>query len=263
MKRFPYIFVVVSILLIACGSLAGLSPAATATPLPTNTLEPTFTPLPTETSTPLPTSTPDAAATQMSKATETAGDVLAELDKYLGTDSDIPYQDGHLIWEQNKKLSLNLTGPDKGFLVIDDNLTAGDFIFKADITWEASGILICGAVFRSEPDLAKGAQYMFSYLRLSGLPAWELDVYQYGRYQNTPSKFQTSGTLDLSNGATNQFIIAAQDDEFTIYINRVREGRFYDYGKQRSAGNFGFYGEQDSGKGTCEIENAWIWSLDQ
>src|ERR1044071_6137713 len=100
MKRFPYIFVFVSILLISCGNLAGLSPAATATALPTNTLEPTFTPLPTETSTPLPTSTPDAAATQMAKATETAGDVLADLDKYLGTDSDIPYQDGRLIWQQ-------------------------------------------------------------------------------------------------------------------------------------------------------------------
>ena len=131
MKRFPYIFVVVSILLISCGSLAGLSPAATATTLPTNTLAPTLTPLPTETSTPLPTSTPDAAATEMAKATETAGDVLADLDNYLGADSDIPYQDGRLIWQQADKLTLNLTGPDKGFLEIDDNLTAGNFIFKA------------------------------------------------------------------------------------------------------------------------------------
>ncbi|MEP7133945.1 MAG: hypothetical protein ABI904_03335 [Chloroflexota bacterium] len=266
MKRFPYILVLVSIFTLACGSLAGLSPSPTpiATSLPpTNSPEPTFTPLPTDTATPLPTSTPDTAATQSAKATESASDVLAELDKYLGTDSDIPYKDGRLVWQQNKKLSLNLSGPDHGFLAIDDNLTAGDFIFKADVTWEASGILVCGAVFRSEANLDKGKQYMFSYLRLSGLPAWELDVNQYGNFQNSPSGFRTSGALDLTNGADNQFIIVAQANEFTIYINHVREGRFYDNSKQRSDGAFGFFGSQESGKGTCEVENAWVWSLDK
>ena len=190
MKRIPYILVSVSIFTLACGSLAGLSPVpptAPATAVPTNTAEPTSTSLPTETPTPLPTSTPDTAATQSAKATESASDVLTELDKYLGADSDIPYKDGRLVWQQNKKLSLNLSGPDHGFLAIADNLTAGDFIFKADVTWEASGILVCGAVFRSEANLEKGKQYMFSYLRLSGLPAWELDVNQYGNFQNSPT----------------------------------------------------------------------------
>lgn len=265
MKRLPYILVFVSILLLACGTLAGLNPTPTApaTSVPTDTSEPTLTPLPTETSTPLPTSTPDTAATQAAKATESASTVLAELDKYMGADSDIPYKDGRLIWQQNEKLALNLSSPDNGFLAIDDNLTASDFIFKADVTWEASGILVCGAVFRSEANLEKGKQYMFSYLRLSGLPAWELDVNQYGRYQNSPSKLQTSGALDLTNGATNQFIIVAQANAFTFYINRVREGRFYDNSKQISNGTFGFFGTQESGKGTCEVENAWIWSLDK
>jgi hypothetical protein len=232
-------------------------------PSPTNTSEPTFTPLPTDTSTPLPTSTPDAAATKMAQATETAGTVMDELNNSLGADSGILYQDGRLIWQQTDNLTLNLTGPDNGFLSIDDNLSAGDFIFKADVTWQASGILVCGAVFRSEANLAKGAQYMFSYLRLSGLPAFEIDFNQYGRYKNTPSKLQTSGALDLANGATNQFMIAAKANEFTVYINRTREGRFYDNSKQRSNGIFGFFGTQDSGKGTCEIKNAWIWSLDK
>ena len=260
MKRFPYVTLLVVIMLTACGSLPGFSPTATSTPLPTNTPEPTFTPLPTDTPTPLPTSTPDAAATRAGKATETAGSVLEELDKFLGADSGIPYQDGHLIWQQTKPYSVNLTGPDEGFLAIED-AEAGDFIFKADMTWEATGLLICGAVFRSEPDIEKGKQYMFSYLRLSGLPAWEIDVNQYGRYQNSPSDFRTSGALDLTNGSTNRFIIVAQANEFTIYINHTREGRFYDNSKQRSEGVFGFFGTQDSGKGSCEVENSWIWSL--
>ena len=68
---------------------------------------------------------------------------------------------------------------------------------------------------------------------------------------------------DLSNGATNQFMIVAQANEFTIYINRVNEGRFFDNSKQRSDGVFGFFGTQDSGKGICDIKNAWIWSLDK
>ena len=209
MKRLLYFPLLASILAIACGSLAGLSPTATATPLPTNTPEPTFTPLPSYTPTPPPTATPDAAATKAAKATETAGAVLADLDKYLGADSGISYKDGHLIWQQNEQFSLNLTGPDDGFLAIKD-IEAGDFIFKAEVTWEATGLLVCGGVFRSEPDVEKGKQYMFSYLRLSGLPAWSIDINQYGRYKNSISDFRTSGAVDLGNGSTNRFVVVAQ-----------------------------------------------------
>ena len=262
MKQFPYSVLLVPILVIACAGLPGLNPTATATPQPTNTAEPTFTPLPTDTATPLPTSTPDAAATKAAKATHTAEAALAELDKYLGADSGIPYQDGHLLWQQDEKYALNLTGPDNGFLAIED-IEAGDFIFKADVTWEATGLLICGSVFRSEPDIEKGKQYMFSYLRLSGLPAWSIDVNRYGRYQSSISDFRTSGAVDLGNGTTNRFIIVAQDNQFTVYINRTREGRFFDNSSQLSKGAFGFFGAQDSGKGTCEFKNAWVWSLDK
>jgi hypothetical protein len=263
MKRLLYFIVLISILVMACGSLSKLSSPATSTPLPpTDTPEPTFTALPTATVVPSPTSTPDATATKIAQATETASAVLAELDHDLGADSGVPYKDGHLLWQQNEQSTLNLAGPDNGFLAIKD-IEASDFVFKADVTWQATGILICGAVFRSEPNLAKGKQYMFSYLRLSGLPAWEIDVNEFGKFKNSPSKFQTSGALDLSNGATNSFVIAARDNEFTVYINRVRQGRFYDNSRQRSNGAFGFYGVQESGKGTCEFKNAWVWSLDK
>ncbi|HXD09406.1 MAG TPA: hypothetical protein VN653_05025 [Anaerolineales bacterium] len=262
MKKSQRFTLLLPILVIACGSLAGLNPAATATPQPTNTAEPTFTPLPSDTPTSPPTSTPDAAATKAAKATETADAALAELDKYLGEDAGIPYQEGHLLWQQSERYSLNLTGPDSGFLAIED-IQAGDFIFKADVTWEATGLLVCGGVFRSEADIEKGKQYIFSYLRLSGLPAWSIDVNRYGQYQNSVSGFRTSGAVDLGNGATNLFLIVAQDNQFTVYINRTREGRFFDNSSQLSEGVFGFFGAQDSGKGTCDFENAWIWSLDK
>ncbi len=261
MKRLP-VFVLIIVLLSAC-TLPGLSPAATATlpPQPTNTPEPTSTPLPTETSTPEPTATPDTKATAAAQATEGAAGVVAELDKYL-KNSEVDYKDGHLLWQQDKSMTINLTGPSYEIQPIDDDVTAGNFIFKSDITWEASGWLICGTVFRSEPDLLKGRQYQFVYLRLSGLPAWAIEFHEFGFYKNSPSDTRTSGAVDLANGATNTVIIVAQDESFEVFINRTREGKYFDYSKQRMEGAFGFLASQDSGKGSCEFENSWVWSLD-
>jgi hypothetical protein len=126
----------------------------------------------------------------------------------------------------------------------------------------ASGIIICGTVFRSEPDLEMGKQYRFAFLRLSGLPAWEIDVFEFGRYKNSPTDVKFSGALDQGNGATNEFVLVARDDQFNLYINKTREGRFFDYSKQRTQGVLGFLGAQDSGNGTCKFENSWVWSLD-
>jgi hypothetical protein len=240
----------------------GAGPEPTATPVePADTFVPTETPIPTDTSTPIPTVTPDAAATAVVRATESASEIQGELDRLLG-DSDIPYQDGHLAWKQAGQLNVQLTGPDYQILEIDDNLTAGDFIYKSDVTWEATGILICGAIFRSEPNLEEGKQYQFNYLRLSGLPAWAIEVHEFGYYKNSPTDTKTSNALDLTYGSTNQFVLVVQDDNFTLYLNGVRQGKYYDYSKQRTNGSFGFLGYQDSGRGGCEFENSWVWSLD-
>lgn len=260
MKRFQYIVLTMLLLLNAC-ALPGLSPVVTSTPQPTNTAEPTFTPLPTETSTPEPTATPDVPATTAAKATDSAAGVMAELDKYL-KNSDVPYKDGHLLWQQTKLFSIKLSGPSHEIQQIEEEITAGNFIFKSDITWEASGLMICGTVFRSEPDVQKSAQYQFVYLRLSGLPAWAIEFHEFGRYVNSPSDTRTSGAVDLANGATNTVIVVAQDESFEVYINRTREGKYFDYSKQRMEGTFGFLASQDSGKGSCEFENSWVWSLD-
>lgn len=259
MNRFPYFGLLVLLFLTACGGIPGLN--ATATSMPTHTLQPTLTPSPTDTATPVPTATPDVTATAGAKATETADSILGELDLLLA-DTDIPYEDGYLAWQQTKPLTIQLSGPDDQILAIDDELTAGDFILKSDVTWTASGIIICGAVFRSEPDLERGKQYRFLFLRLSGLPAWEIDVFEFGQYRNSPTDTKFSGALDQGNGRTNEFVLVAQDDQFNLYINQNREGRFFDYSKQRTQGSFAFLGLQDSGDGSCEFENSWVWSLD-
>ena len=159
-------------------------------------------------------------------------------------------------------MNIQMSGPDFAILGIDDDLTAGDFIFKSDVTWEATGLLFCGAVFRSEPNLEEGKQYQFVFLRLSGLPAWTIEVHEFGYYKNSPTNVKTSKALDLTNGATNQFVLVVQDDNFTLYLNEVRQGTYYDYSKQRASGSIGFLGYQDSGQGECKFENSWVWSLD-
>lgn len=265
MNRFPiFALLVLMVAALACGGIApAAKPEPTATFVrPSNTPIPTDTPAPTDTPTPLPpTATPDAAATGAVLATQSAADTLGELDKLL-KDASVPYKDGHLAWQQTKPLAIKMTGPDYQIMDIDDDLTAGNFIFKSDVTWEASGLMICGAVFRSEPNLLEGKQYQFVYLRLSGLPAWAIEVHEFGNYKNSPSGARTAGAIDLANGATNQFVLVVRDDNFTLYLNGVRQGTYYDYSKQRNDGSFGFLGWQDSGKGSCEFENSWVWSLD-
>jgi hypothetical protein len=260
MKHLMYLFPAVALVLIAC-TLPGLVAPASPTSSPTNTEAPSATPPPTTTPTSEPSATPDASATAAAQATDTAAGVLAELDRTLG-DTDVKYNEGHLLWRQTNPFAIRLSGPGGEVQQIGDGLTAGNFVFKADVTWVASGWIVCGAAFRSEPNLQEGKQYRFSYLRLSGLPAWAIEVFEFGRFQNSATDVRFSGSLDMQNGSTNTFLLVVQDDSFSVYLNERREGRYYDFSRQRSSGAFGFLASQDSGKGSCTFENAWVWSLD-
>jgi hypothetical protein len=57
-------------------------------------------------------------------------------------------------------------------------------------------------------------------------------------------------------------VTSKQDNHFTLYLNRVRQGTCYDYSKQRMDGAPGFLGAQQSGDGTCDFENSWVWALE-
>jgi hypothetical protein len=243
--------------------LSACSVASTPTPLPTasQTPQPTASQTPSPVPSSTPTETPNVTATAAAHATLSAGDVMSELDKALG-DTDIPYKQGRLAWQQQDALSIAMKGPDHQILDIDEKLTAGDFVLKSDVTWDATGLLLCGAIFRSETDLLKGKQYQFLFLRFSGLPAWAIEVHEFGQFRNSPTKTKFSDALDLDNGATNQFLLVVQDDHFTLYLNNARQGTYYDYSKQRADGSFGFLAIQQSGRGSCEFENSWVWVLD-
>lgn len=269
MKRFLYLLLLLMILVTACGAPQAVATEAAAPPVPTNTSVPptaTATSAPTDTPTAEPTATPDTAATAAAQSTQAAGDVFSELDELL-SDSDVPYKDGHLAWQQTEPITINLQGPSGSTATvqeIDENLTAGDFVFKSDVTWNATGWMYCGSVFRSEPNIKKGKQYQFYFLRFSGLPMWYLEVYQNGSdYLGSISNEQTASAIDMTNGAVNQFVVIAEDNKFTVYFNGERQGRFFDNSKQRMEGSFGFFAWQESGTGSCKYENSWIWSLDQ
>ena len=255
MKRF-FNFALLLIFLFACSSIPKPGAAATASPQPTLT----HTPVPTKISTPVPTATRDVIATMEAQKAQAASAVLSELDKLM-TDSDIEYQNGEIIWQGKEAERVQLSGPDGRYTPIDEKLTSDNFIFKSDITWQATGIIVCGVIFRSEPDLREGKQYQFLFLRYSGLPAWAVEFHDFGYFKNSPTSVKYSSAVNQGNGSSNQVILVAQDEEFTIYINGVRQGKFFDNSKQRTDGSFAFLGYQDSGEGSCKFEDSWIWEL--
>lgn len=238
----------------ACGATAP-EPTATSTPEP-----PTLTPTVEPTSTPVPTATPNKTATIAAKATQAADDVLAELDAILANE-DVAYKDGSLLWKQETPIVIDMTGPSGFFQPFAEGEIGKNFILKSDVTWEASGIIICGIAFRSEPDFREGKQYNFLYLRFSGAPAWAIEFHEFGYFKNSPTKTQYSNAVDLENGATNELLIVVSDDEFKVFINGTNQGRYFDYSKQQVEGRFAALASQDSGEGKCEYENTFVWAL--
>jgi len=227
---------------------------------PTATLAPVSTPLPEDTPKPMPTAEPIIALT----STVEAVNVLAELDVHVGANSGVPYQDGYLAWRQTEPVTINMTGPQKdvgNLQSIAEDYDPKNFIFKSRVTWNASGILICGIAFRGEPDLNKGKQYQFYFYRLSGLPAYHIDVYEFGRFKNTITGDKFSDGIDSKNDASNEFVLTVQDNQFTVSINGKRQGDFYDSSNQREDGFLAFLAWQDSGKGNCTFEDSWLWVL--
>lgn len=253
-RKSLFVFSILVLVSLACGAVAPQA-EPTGTPVP-----PTPSSTATETPTLVPTATPDRTATIAAKATQSASDVLAELNDILEGE-EISYQDGRLLWRQETPLSINMSGPAYRYMPFAEGKTAGDFILKSDVTWTATGIIICGITFRSEPDLVQGRQYQFLYLRLSGAPAWAIQFYEFGYFKNSPTKVQYSSAVDLTNGATNQLIIIARGEEFKVFINKVDQGRYFDYSKQQMEGDFAVIGNQDSGEGECEFDNTFVWAL--
>lgn len=266
MKRLTMLALLIATMLTstACGTPAPASTAtpepATSTPVATDTPEPTSTPTEPPTNTPTPTL--DITATAAVKATEAADGIMDQLDDLL-EDTGISYKEGNLLWKQEEPIELKLDSP-KGpiFKVVDEKLTAANFVIKADIKWETTGIILCGLAFRAdEDDVKNGKQYQFWMMRFSGLPYWSIFFGDNGRLKNDLTKPKFSKALNLENGSKNEVVLAIVKEQMTVFINGVRQGKFYDYSKQASDGTIAFLIDEDSGESTCTVENGWLWEL--
>lgn len=259
---FPF-FVAASmfaIVSLAC-VIPGLAPLATPTPSPMPTNTATATPIP-PTETPVPTATPNRAATQAYKSTQTAEAQSQEVMEVLQK-IEYPTDTGSLAWYQKDDQSIDLVDYNTyNYIPFGNGQEYSSFVLKSDVTWQAEGMMICGFYMRSEEDFEHGQQYRFLFLRFSGLPAWDIEFWDNEQYKtNILGQVKFSDALDLANNATNQFIIIAEDNKFTVYINGVRQGSYYDWSKLASKGQFAFYASHESGPASCVFQNTWIWGL--
>jgi hypothetical protein len=238
-------------------------PTQTVTPTPTNTSTstPTLTPTPTFTFTLTPSPTKNKTATEIARTTLEAEAMIAEVNEAISR-IDYPTQGGSLGWYQTEPAFLHMDEFNEAiYQEFARNLVADNFIIQTEVTWEASNIVVCGLMLRSEADFKLGAQYQFNYLRVSGLPAWAIEYIDYGEYQYSITGLRFSNAIDLENGATNKFLMLFEGNKFTVYANDTRLGTFYDDSKKLSKGRFAFIASQDAGESTCTFENTWVWLL--
>jgi hypothetical protein len=261
-NMFPFViaagvFVIVNL---AC-VIPGMAPAATPTPtvMPTDTA--TATPIP-PTETPVPTATPNRVATQAYRSTQTAEAQSQEAIEVLQK-IEYPTDTGSLAWYQEDDQSIDLIKYNSyNYISFGNGQEFSNYVLKSDVTWDAEGVMMCGFMMRSEEDFERGKQYIFIFLRFSGLPAWDLEFFENQYFKaSVPGQTKFSSALNLDNGATNQFIIIAEDNKFTVFINGVRQGSYFDWSELASQGQFAFYAYHESGAASCKFSNSWVWAL--
>lgn len=244
-------------------------PTVTATPLPTHTatLKPSDTPLPTETPTPVPTDTPVPTATPDRTATASVratAEYEAVLERII--DDLLPYElsvsEGQLAWYSKEPITLRLTGYNVyDYEMIGKKLSLANFIFKTDITWDSkTGLMTCGLAFRVKSDVENGPHYLFQTLRLSGLPAWDIEYWNFGNFDhNVTGRVRTSAVIDQKAGATNHYVVVANKTLLTVYANGQRLSNAES--TKLIEGMLAFFATQESGESTCKFDNTWIWAL--
>ncbi len=237
-------------------------PTTTDTPVPTNTPEPTatFTPEPTPTATF--TATPNFRATATAEAEAAAAEKLAQVVVEIEKLSVDP-AGGALAWYQPAGASEVLQTETYDALIIREmnDIAYKDFVMRVDITWEStSGLAGCGIVLRSEDNLEQGEQYQFFAFRLSGAPAWNIELWRYGQWQSTTTgEWKFNDAIKLDNGATNSYWFIARGTNLQVYANSTRIGTVNI--TRRSEGEFGYLLYHESGKTSCTFSNAYIYTL--
>lgn len=236
-------------------------PTDTPTAVPTDTPTPTETPTETPTATHTPTETPDLAATAAFESTQAAEEAIAIVADELAK-IDLTTDTGSLAWVDPGPYVVNLQGPGWNYKPIDDGIVyPSSYVLHSKVTWTSSGGLSgCGVIFHSEDDMVEGQQYRFFTIRLSGLPAWVIQYWEFGYITFIPSgDLKTNAAINQEDGATNEYLMYVQDGLMIMYVNNIRLGNVVI--TKLNEGRIGFWGNQESGNTTCTFEDNWIWTF--
>jgi hypothetical protein len=149
------------------------------------------------------------------------------------------------------------------FVDLDPNYSVGNFVLGVDVTWESeTGVAGCGIIFRAQDDLDGGEQAIFTAIRLSGFPGWDIELWRFGQYQaNLVGQVRTSSAIKQASGSTNHYVIAANGTSVVVYANGTRLGAT-NLKESMTEGLIGFITWQESGISTCTFDNFWLWELD-
>lgn len=253
MTRSLLISILALALVTACGAIA----EPTATPTPSITPTPSDTPTPSTT----PTNTPDIPATETRVAERTAAFIEA-----YGPGLDIAgftVNQGELAYSASREVILQLNTNYNTRTWEDINTgEIGDFVMNVDVTWTTStGLSGCGIYFHGDGDFAYGKFMGFEFLRLSGAPVFNLLYIDNNRIGSfIAPRYSSTGHINVTDGATNNFIIVVTHPDVVIYANgeRIAGGTLP---AAIDSGYLAYNLNQESGDTTCRFNNAWVWEL--
>jgi hypothetical protein len=148
--------------------------------------------------------------------------VVAELPRY-GVDPG----DGYVAW-MHPPVVIDLSGfGQTGFANDYPQITAGDFVMAADITWNTKNSLSgCGFMFRSNGDQVKPSQYMVLMTRTAtGHAGWlALMDGEVSNFREYYPKDQDK-SFNWFNDSTNRLAIVVRGDLIDIYSNGTLLGQ--------------------------------------
>lgn len=198
-----------------------------------------------------------AQTAEAAEATTTALEpIIAELPTY-GVDPS----EGEPGWI-HPPVTLTADGPNQAesanrFLAT----VVGDFVISADITWDTTSLAFCGFAVRSDGNEDAPNQYLITITR-TGNGTLTFITQEDGAffYREGITANVMDPTFQWQNGTTNRLTVVGRGDTFTMYTNgrRVTE----EVASEFDRGFVAMVAFNQSGRTTCQFDNAWLWLLD-
>lgn len=212
-----------------------------------------------------------AKETEDAKATaESAKNIAAtkKAEEHLAVINEVLLQVGHststgrLAWEQSDPDTINLAVGNPGIIAeFGGDTHYANFVIHFNITWESSSSEAgCDLWFRSEQNHIHGKKYTFRTARYSGQSAWDVELWhEIQRHSIATGSFQFTSDINFDNGAVNNYILVAEGNLLTVYINGKRVSSVTV--DARSEGRFSLFVWQKDGETTCTFADTWVWNL--